>query len=320
MKKNIFTLVITLILTFIIAYTPKDKVIINKVNANKYSAPTNQSISISLNLNNVDENWVFTKVYYTGSLGTDINTLFKQTDPKTIQAYPAVLIDGHPADMNNKTAIDSLLKSGVANVAVPYKYFAEFLKITTKFISIDKVEFAEHVFSKITENSFFMDDYGYEYKKGKDAITITGSSDAISQIYKLSSSKSKIASNNWGTSDINLMYNEPIDGPNMALNLDTVNFKTNTWPNGYASEIGLLTVDDYNNAANNGNWLFTGTREWTMTPSGNLEYYIDSSGAVKTSGVSSKYGIRPVFYMDINVDNLTGKGTATDPYRINTGN
>ena len=57
-----------------------------------------------------------------------------------------------------------------------------------------------------------------------------------------------------------------------------------------------------------------------MTSSGNLEYYIDSSGAVKASSVSSKYGIRPVFYMDINVDNLTGKGTIAEPYRINTSN
>ena len=90
--------------------------------------------------------------------------------------------------------------------------------------------------------------------------------------------------------------------------------------------IGLITADEltyagevYSLGGNNSDYyLYNGDTYWTMTP-----YSMESSAAVFLSNsgyyynllVSNSWGVRPVINLKADVQ-LTGSGTATDPYRL----
>ena len=99
------------------------------------------------------------------------------------------------------------------------------------------------------------------------------------------------------------------------------------------TKIGLMYVSDYLYATNrsywtstnyttikNNNFLGASINEWLITrnSSGTTNaYYKTSDGSIVSSDVTSKYSIRPTFYLKDNVL-VSGKheGTANDPYRI----
>ncbi len=102
----------------------------------------------------------------------------------------------------------------------------------------------------------------------------------------------------------------------------------------YNAKIGLMYVSDYGfaasntywstnlgsyNSASSNNWLYLGSHEWTI--SRNWDYsdhaFYVHSGLVHLGDVSSSsYAVRPVFYLNSNVQYSSGSGTSSDPVRI----
>lgn len=93
---------------------------------------------------------------------------------------------------------------------------------------------------------------------------------------------------------------------------------------GYAASPDSWTtiLADYNNVADS-NWLYSDYWEWTITRcsrgSDNETYVfmlISSGGVDSILPVSSENDVRPTFYLNSNVQYISGSGTQTDPYRI----
>ena len=70
------------------------------------------------------------------------------------------------------------------------------------------------------------------------------------------------------------------------------------------------------------NWLYLRENEWTITSfSGDssgpyFALYIQDSGSVSYAGYSAGYSVRPTFYLNSDVQYISGSGTQSDPYRI----
>ena len=96
----------------------------------------------------------------------------------------------------------------------------------------------------------------------------------------------------------------------------------------YVSDYGFATttdywttnLDSYNSAANQKDWLYLGTTEWTLTPSSyssNFAWYLTSDGFVDNfTNVTISREARPSFYLNSDVNYVSGTGTSTDPIRI----
>ena len=92
-------------------------------------------------------------------------------------------------------------------------------------------------------------------------------------------------------------------------------------PNGWQN-IGY----DSNNISNDyreikgDNWMYIGFVDWTVsrcTDNTNLAFGIGNDGYVNTGLISDMNTIRPVFYLNSDVEIYEGHaGTASDPYRI----
>ena len=98
--------------------------------------------------------------------------------------------------------------------------------------------------------------------------------------------------------------------------------------------IGLMYVSDYGFSASNtywstelrdydsatsNNWLYFGDNEWTI--SRHVSFYgvvinIDSFGCMNGYDVEGLISVRPVFYLNSNVQYSSGTGTISDPIRL----
>lgn len=103
---------------------------------------------------------------------------------------------------------------------------------------------------------------------------------------------------------------------------------------GYAAspENWITALNNYNNSTNtDNNWIFMGLNEWTISrvsSGSNYAFSIEYNGklyisnvhvtgfAPGTIGVDDR-AIRPTFYLNSDVQYISGTGTQTDPYRIN---
>ena len=107
----------------------------------------------------------------------------------------------------------------------------------------------------------------------------------------------------------------------------------------YQDEIGLMYVSDYmyavdptgwttvgyNNSVNDyrgikgDNWVYMGDNEWTISQcsdSTNNAFFVYYFGDVNINTVYNNFGVRPVFYLNSNVEFEGGTGTSSDPYVI----
>ena len=103
-------------------------------------------------------------------------------------------------------------------------------------------------------------------------------------------------------------------------------------PTTYSDEIGLMYPSDYGYAASPGNWttdlhdygsmswMFMGLTEWTITPYLSYSYTIfnvyDERGLTFKTYAIYGSAVRPVFYLESNVQLEGGSGTSSDPYRL----
>ena len=104
----------------------------------------------------------------------------------------------------------------------------------------------------------------------------------------------------------------------------------------YIAKIGLMYVSDYGyavspenwtqnmetNDKNNycdRNWMFKNTDEWTITKiagTENMAVRIHNSCSLFTNSVDGASAIRPAFFLNSNVQYISGTGTESDPFRI----
>ena len=128
------------------------------------------------------------------------------------------------------------------------------------------------------------------------------------------------------------LYNSPVQ---TAYNHEVGTYTANTT---YQAKIGVMYVSDYGYAASpenwktnlfdyknttniNNNWLYLGDWEWTLsrhTSNSVGVFTINSSGGVGSSydWVYYEYNVRPCFYLNSDVEYISGSGTQSDPYRI----
>ena len=104
----------------------------------------------------------------------------------------------------------------------------------------------------------------------------------------------------------------------------------------YNAKIGLMYVSDYGYAASSNywtmalydynyvsvnNWMYLGATEWTISrnsSSGNGVMNIRSSGYVYNYPTNDDLtATRPAFYLNSNVQYVSGTGTSNNPIRIN---
>ena len=107
-------------------------------------------------------------------------------------------------------------------------------------------------------------------------------------------------------------------------------------PTTYTDEIGLMYVSDYgyaaypdawttnlnfynNSSITSNNWLYMGLYEWTITPYSsysNNVFYLYNSGFLDFYNANRGYSVRPVFYLNSNVEYNGGTGTESDPFTL----
>ncbi len=109
----------------------------------------------------------------------------------------------------------------------------------------------------------------------------------------------------------------------------------------YNAKVGLMYISDYYYGADptnwaykgfdrdtetdyrlsiNDNWISLGIYEWTISrrsENNSTVFYIAGPGFVNDSGAQAYFSVRPVFYLNSDVQIYEGHfGTASDPYRI----
>ena len=157
---------------------------------------------------------------------------------------------------------------------------------------------------------------------------------------------SKIATHTWQVGG-NISENIRTATPKTAYTNEIVSPAESTT---YESKIGLMYVSDYGYAASpenwtkvlgyldrtndyssttntENNWMYMGLYEWTILRVSdvsnlafdvNLEGFVDdTSNVVEVDGVyGDGHAIRPVFYLNSDVQYISGSGTESDPFRI----
>ena len=107
-------------------------------------------------------------------------------------------------------------------------------------------------------------------------------------------------------------------------------------PTIYTDEIGLMYMSDYgyaaypdawitnlgsydNSSITSNNWLYMGLFEWTITPRSsrsNHAFNLNRYGQVITSSAYNGFAVRPVFYLNSDVEYAGGTGTESDPFTL----
>lgn len=149
---------------------------------------------------------------------------------------------------------------------------------------------------------------------------------------------SKIASHSWivGGVDNNVLYYNPV---NSIYNYEIKNPNSDIETE-YNAKIGLVYVSDYGYATtpsewsknvndlneivtSYNNWMFMDLSEWTITRQASeddlesFDFIYSFGSDMATDANDSKFTtLRPVFYLNSNVNLIGGSGTISDPYRI----
>ncbi len=149
-----------------------------------------------------------------------------------------------------------------------------------------------------------------------------------------------ITTHSWKVGGLNQSY---LTTPRSIYNYEVGSNSSSTT---YSSKVALYYVSDYAYAANknywntrlsnydiatNVNWMFLGADEWTLSRISNqteFAYFIGETGENGSIMGQTDYGlsyrnpvnlsfdIRPVFYLNSDVQYVSGSGTSTDPIRI----
>lgn len=82
---------------------------------------------------------------------------------------------------------------------------------------------------------------------------------------------------------------------------------------GYTENLSFLSA--YSQMVNN--WLFGQSYEWTMTVYGSSDpVHVDKSGGLNYDNAYNGFAVRPVLYLQSNVNKLSGDGSIASPYTL----
>ena len=82
---------------------------------------------------------------------------------------------------------------------------------------------------------------------------------------------------------------------------------------GYTGNLGYSSA----NSQMVNNWLFGQSYEWTMTAySSSDPVYVDNGGSLGSNDACYGYAVRPVLYLQSNVNKLSGDGSIASPYTL----
>ena len=90
---------------------------------------------------------------------------------------------------------------------------------------------------------------------------------------------------------------------------------------GYAAGNSCLSTALYNygSSCKNSDWLYNGVNEWLQTPHASYStyaVYLRSSSYVYNARVSLSYAVRPVLYLNSNVQITGGDGSQSSPFQL----
>ena len=141
----------------------------------------------------------------------------------------------------------------------------------------------------------------------------------------------KIANHNWKVGGMDMSRT------NTAKQYYDTEIGSSSSSTTYNAKIGLMYVSDYgfaasnnywttalfhyNNGAQNNNWMYLGSYEWTISresSSTDRALTVDSSGYINIYGGTNitSNAIRPSFYLTSSTQYVSGSGTSSDPIRI----
>ena len=140
----------------------------------------------------------------------------------------------------------------------------------------------------------------------------------------------KIANHSWKVGGMLSSYVYNINStPKIVFNYEVGN---ESYSSSYYAKIGLMYVSDYGfaNSSNywdepinsDSNWMYLNDYEWTISQNADSlsfsVFYITTSGSI--GDVNPNYSglvTRPCFYLNSDVEYVSGSGTQSDPIRIN---
>ena len=82
--------------------------------------------------------------------------------------------------------------------------------------------------------------------------------------------------------------------------------------------VGLLSYDEYKTALGYKSYLNTSKYWWLINPSSTAPWYVFDEGGVNNKDAYYGYGVRPVINLKPNLNYVSGTGSKTDPYIIDT--
>ncbi len=89
---------------------------------------------------------------------------------------------------------------------------------------------------------------------------------------------------------------------------------------GYAAAPSNWTTELYNYSATNANWAYLGATEWSISRCWQNDYGVFLVGSNVSSSIDINMGrsrnTRPTFYLNSDVQYISGTGTQSDPFRI----
>ena len=106
------------------------------------------------------------------------------------------------------------------------------------------------------------------------------------------------------------------DWCNSSIDVTKYECKDNT-----SAKIGLISTDDFIKAGSDKSYLNNGTYYWTInTDKDKLAYYVHTEGGINNQvgegDLLYSYGVRPVIYIDKNLDYIDGDGSINNPYIV----
>ncbi len=215
-------------------------------------------------------------------------------------------------DWNNSDLYKGLNGSYfLTNTSYPYMQDAEWTdKISTWNYTMTNTKSYENY----STNSVYGPDYNYETGKTMYLHELNRNGKANESCYWSSSTSADCNVGEWKnlSTKISLMY-----ASDYALSLGSDALSYTSYSNYSTLKTGWMHISNNDSGT-------PSSYEWTMSRYGKLSngvyraWYVYSNGSVNYDGVYNTFAVRPVFYLESNVELATksGDGSITNPYLI----
>ena len=307
------------------------------INGSSVTVPANTKVYLNITLtsvNEIDSKYTLAyktstnaKVQYSDRTPWNTQGIIKGIDSNTYSKKIRVVIDN--TDISTSSTVNFQVYGGYsfnsyANIELTDGYVSvsgPYTEVTTN-IGNRLVDIIESDTSCLTstsntclyggENIKNYVQYPEDEDKTKNLWRIIGSYQIDDQtLPKLISQSTTSTSTSTLTTDLTSFYNTLEDNDVLVQETNKFNCFTSTCAESTYTNIGLLTDYEYNQIGGVNSYLTS-----------NENYYINTSTAIKevtSSGItnpSSTSGLKPTIYLQTGVQ-VTGSGTASDPYIIN---